>query len=45
MITIYTREFCPNCEEIKEILKFKNINFEERDVDYFKNKAKIVVQQ
>lgn len=41
---VYTREFCPNCDEIKCYLKKNKINFEERDVDFFKNKAKLVVR-
>jgi glutaredoxin len=44
MIFIYTREFCPNCEEVKDVLKSRDLKFEEKDVDYFKNKAKIVVR-
>ena len=41
---IYTKKFCPNCDEIKEVLSNNNIKYEERDVDYFKNKAKLVVR-
>ena len=43
-MVIYTREFCPNCDDIKNYLKENNISFEEKDVDYFKNKAKLVVR-
>ena len=44
MITIYTKEFCPNCDDVKEVLKKNNIKFEEKDVEYFKNKAKLIVR-
>ena len=44
MIIIYTRELCPNCDEVKEVLKSKGILFKEENVDYFKNKAKLVVR-
>jgi glutaredoxin len=43
-MVIYTREFCPNCDKVKDFLKTNNITFEEKDVDYFKNKAKLVVR-
>ena len=44
MLEIYTREFCPNCDKIKLYLKSNEIKFVEKDVDYFKNKAKLVVR-
>lgn len=30
-VIVYTLEFCPNCEELKNFLSGKNIPFEERD--------------
>jgi glutaredoxin len=44
MLNIYTREFCPNCDKVKDYLKNKDIEYKELDVDYFKNKAKLVVR-
>lgn len=44
MLNIYTREFCPNCDKVKDYLKNKGIEYKELDVDYFKNKAKLVVR-
>lgn len=41
---IFTRTFCPNCDMVKEEMKKLNIKFEEVDVDYFKNKAKLIVR-
>lgn len=43
-MNIYTKEFCPNCEDLKEILTKKNIVYIEKDINNFKNKAKLVVR-
>ena len=44
MINVFTRDFCPNCDDVKSKLKELNIAFVELDVDNFKNKAKLVVR-
>lgn len=41
---IFTREFCPNCDDVKSELNRLGIKYEELDVDFFKNKAKLVVR-
>ncbi|HID27445.1 MAG TPA: NrdH-redoxin [Methanosarcinales archaeon] len=31
-IVIYTTEFCPKCQQLKDVLKSKGIEFEEADM-------------
>ena len=33
MLTVYTKNNCPNCVQAKNILKMKNIDFEEVNVE------------
>lgn len=32
-VIIYSKNFCPYCERAKSLLKSKNVNFEERNID------------
>lgn len=32
-ITVYTKSSCPNCVSAKQLLKSKNLAFEERSID------------
>lgn len=33
MVKVYSQEFCPNCDSLKNILKEKGIEYEEFDVN------------
>lgn len=32
MVTVFSQEFCPKCDELKDLLKKSNIDYEEKDV-------------
>ena len=38
-ITIYTKKTCAPCSMVKKLLTYKNVNFEEKDVELTENMA------
>ncbi|MBE5821267.1 MAG: hypothetical protein E7311_01590 [Clostridiales bacterium] len=44
MFTIYTQENCPNCLELKNFMKERNIQYTERNINEdFEAKAKLIM--
>ena len=45
MLQVYTKKNCPFCDQAKALLKRKNINFEEIQVDIDTNARKFIVEE
>ena len=45
MITIYSKKFCPNCEQAKNYLRTKNINFREINIEQDAEAREFIIQQ
>lgn len=45
MLTVYTKNHCPFCDQAKTLLKKKNITFEEIKIDENVEARKFIVEQ